>query len=100
MFTQCSEQIGVCTGAHQEEVVTVDLGDEQPIGFKVAVAVMLPFSGQRVIPIPGGSGAPSASSKIKSRSLDISLPRRCANFTSRRNWAPLIRLRKLRFPSP
>jgi hypothetical protein len=43
----------MCAGADQIQVVTVDLVDQQPIRFQVTGAVVLPFSGERVVFVVG-----------------------------------------------
>ena len=47
------EQVGVCAGAHQVQILIIDFVDQEPIGFQVTVAVVLPFSGQRMVFVTG-----------------------------------------------
>jgi hypothetical protein len=43
----------MCAGADQVQVVIVDLIDQQPIRFQVAIAVVLPNSCERVVFVVG-----------------------------------------------
>jgi len=53
LLARWSEQIRMCAGADQVQVVTVDLVDQQPIRVQVTVAVVLPNSSERVVFVVG-----------------------------------------------
>jgi hypothetical protein len=44
-----SKQVSVAAGMNQVQIVTINLLNQQPIRFNMAVAMMLPIATQRVI---------------------------------------------------
>ena len=52
LSTQALEQIRMRAGADEVQILLFDLVDQEPIRFDVAIAEVLPFAAERMIPIP------------------------------------------------
>ena len=53
-----SKQIRVCSSTDEVQIVTIDLVDQQPVRFDVAVSEVLPLSAERMVLIPMGQRIP------------------------------------------
>jgi hypothetical protein len=56
LFSAPLEQVRVRSGADQVQIVTFDSVDQEPIGFDVAVMIVLPVPAKWMVSVPGRQG--------------------------------------------